>query len=255
MRYVLLALAVVFAAGCLGTPDWEPVEYGAIRSTADRAGENRSWKRPDTVPPEPARRTGNVVISVERRVFSGADQINFSTLWRYANNNIVVKGGHIARRNGLYVGGSTGNFRAALQTIARKSQNVKRSRAHIVTLSGHSARIKVGQQTYVETLRFRAPQRNIVMLERAFVGASLSVRPNVLPQNRLRIVLQPVFTTKKGRKVEITDMATEVIVRHGQQMVIGGLDESSDSAGYTLFHSGRGRKSQKSVLILTAFIQ
>ena len=46
-----------------------------------------------------------------------------------------------------------------------------------------------------------------------------------------------------------------IVVRHGQTMVIGSLDESSDDVGSALFRWGRERESRQVTMTLTPLIQ
>jgi len=77
----------------------------------------------------------------------------------------------------------------------------------------------------------------------------------VLPGDKVHVRLHPRFTTSDGRVLDLAEMTTEVVLRHGQPMVIAGLDQSSDDAGSALFSWGREREERKVVLTVTPYIQ
>ena len=239
------------AAGCVSTEGWlfEPEEPVAVESDAE-------WevltREAETEKP-PAERTGNVTVVVEKILVGRQDEVNLEAAWRYADEHVVAGGGDLARRNGIRVGVSTDGFRAALRAALRKSRIKQVEKTAITTLSGTSGMIKVGQDTYVEALHYWTPRGRRVLLGRTFVGSSLVVEPTILPEDMVRVRLYPRFTTRAGRAIDLVEMSTEVVLAHGQPMVIGSLDESSDSAGFALFGWRRERESRK--VTLTPLIQ
>lgn len=248
---------LVCLAGCVTTWDSTRADDDPYGDWDGPGTERRAEEPPfeEAEEPAPSGPTGNVVITVERHVLSRKARTSFDAFWRFADDDIVIRGGGHARRNGIFVGASTGNFEAALSAAIRSSRTSRRERMRLVTLSGRRARLSVGRLTHLDVLRYRTPAGRLVVMERAFVGASLAVKPTVLPGRRLRVVLYPVFSRREGREVAVSELQTEVIVRHGQKMVIGALDESSDSVGAALFHRGARRERTKTVMILTPVIQ
>ena len=243
-RLQWIPLLLLSAAGCVTTESWrfEPGELKPVRS-----------EQPPRQPP--AERTGNVTVVVEKILVGRQDQINLDSAWQYADEHLVVRGGQMARQNGIRIGVSTGGFRAAFQAALKKSRNKQVQEITITTLSGTEGMISVGQDTYVEVLRYSTPRGRTVLLERTFVGSSLVVEPTILPDDKVRVRLYPRFTTRAGHAIDLAEMSTEVVLAHGQPMVIGALDESSDNAGFALFSWRRERESRRVTLTLTPFIQ
>lgn len=205
----------------------------------------------------PARRTGNVMIVVDRTIVDQNDSAEVSAAWRYADENIAVgSDGSPARRNGIRIGvvkdGLAVQFRAALE----KARNKETSQTFLATLSGSTAAIMVGQDTYIEILRYWTLLGKQVVLQRAFVGTSLVIEPTILPDDRIRVKLHPRLTTREGRSVNLTDLATEIVVNHGQPLVIGGLEQSSEnSAGSALFSWARQRRRRNLTMTVTPYIE
>jgi len=215
----------------------------------------REWR--ESLDRVPARRTGNVMIMVDRTLVDQSNSAGVSAAWRYTDENIAVgsKGGDLARRNGIRIGvvkdGFAAQFRAALEKVGNKET----SQTFLTTLSGSTAAIMVGQDTYIEVLRYRTLLGESVVLQRAFVGTSLVIEPTILPDDRIRVELYPRLTTREGRSVNLTDLATEVVVNHGQPLVIGGLEQSSEnSAGAALFSWGRQRRRRNLTMTVTPYI-
>jgi len=160
----IVPLLLPAAAGCFSEERWE---YGV--GEGDPFASDAEW-----MPAQPpAERTGNVTMVVERIAVSRQDQTDLEAAWRYVDEHVAVGGGQLARRNGVRVGVATGGFRGALQTAVNKSRSREVQKATLTVLSGAAGMIRVGQNTYVEALRYRTPRGQTVLLERTFVGASL----------------------------------------------------------------------------------
>jgi len=107
----------------------------------------------------------------------------------------------------------------------------------------------------VPTLRLWTWHGVVVLFEKETVGSSLVVVPEVVGEDQVRLCLFPRFTTRSGRVIDVTELTTTVVVPHGQTLVIGGLDESRNSLFYTLFSVGGRRRDQKTLLLVTPYIE
>lgn len=165
-----------------------------------------------------------------------------------------TKGGELARRNGIRIGVAKDGLSAALQAAVEKSKGAEAQKMWLTVLSGTKGHIMVGEGTWVEALRVWTRRGENVVLQKAFIGASLVVEPTVLPEGMVRVRLHPRFASREGKMVDLTDLTTEVVVRHGQPIVIGGLDQSSDSAGWALFTWNRNGQMKKMVMLVTPYI-
>jgi len=221
----IVPLLLLAAAGCFSEGRRE---YGA--AGRDPFASDAEWMRradqsaTDQMPAQPpAERTGNVTMVVERIAVSQQDQLDLEAAWRYVDEHLGAAGGQLARRNGVRVGVATGGFQGALQAALNNSRSREIQKTFVTVLSGAAGMIRA--------------------------------EPTILPGDRIRVNLHPRFTASDGRVVDLAEMSTEVVVAHGQPMVIGGLDQSSDDVGLALFSWRRERESRKVTLIVTPYIQ
>ena len=244
----VVVVGLAGAAGCIPMETWDH------ESEAPEPDWDPRVERPE---PEhaPAERTGNVTIVVDRMSVAKRDAVYLGSAWRYVDEHVVIAGGDLARRNGIRLGAAKAGFSAALQAGLKQSRNRQIRQIKLTTLSGTRGTIAVGQDTYVDVLHYWTRLGRRVIIERAFVGSSLVVEPTILPGDKVRVRLYPRFTTRDGRVIDLTEIATEVMVAHGQPLVIGGVDETSQSAGSTLFSWGEEREGRQVTLTVTPFIQ
>lgn len=203
-----------------------------------------------------AERTGNVTIVVDRIAVSTSDLLHLGAIWRYVDEQTVIAGGgEILRRNGVRSGVARQGFSVALQAALSKVRTKETQQLMITTLSGSPGMISMGETAYVEMLRCWTPFGERVLLQRAFVGASLVVEPEILPDDRIRLKLHPHFSQRRGPAIELTDLTTEVVLRHGQPLVLAALDQSRENVAFALFSRTRERQSQQVTVVVTPRIE
>jgi len=269
VRNVLLAhlslLALFVLVGCLdpqtyrsrGTTARSPAaKLGAAAKTPSPAVKRRA--EPTQLPPggrdAAAALANNVAITIEKVGTATGAAMDASLAFRYANDRVAIgsAGGRLARRNGIRIGVATGSFRGRLGISARRSRRTVREQMFITVLSGQEGVIAVGTDTYVQRLGYWTPLGYEVLVERAFVGRSLVVRPRILGRHAVEVELWPRFTTR-GRRgaIDLTELATKVVVPDGQSIVIGGLTTGGDDVGSVLFGLGRRTRTSTMTMILT----
>lgn len=247
-RVHCIALALLMAAGCVTVP------AERRRSDLDRrideafARAEEPWAGPH------GERTGNVTLVVEKVSVARSDAVRFESAWRYVNEHVVARGGNLAHRNGMRIGVELDGFRLALQAALQKASSQRIETTMITSLTGTRGFIAVGQDTYVESMRFRGPGGQFTLLERAFVGTSLVATPTILPGDMVRIRLHPRFTARDGQFVDVASLETEVVVANGQSLVLGGADQASDDVGAALFSVGRRQQERRVLLTVTPHI-
>lgn len=178
-----------------------------------------------------------------------------SLAFRYASDKVVVatRPGQLARRNGLRIGVATGDLRLALGAGTQRGRQTSRESVFIAVQSGHEGQIAVGSEVMVQRLGYWTPYGDYrVLVERGFVGRSLVVRPRILPGGMVEIELWPRFT-ERGRRgaIDVTELATKVVVRDGQSLVIGGLTTGGSDVGAVLFGVGSRTLTHTMTVILT----
>jgi len=237
--------------GC-AYPEGAPVESGAQLALRQYEEQMEQLGGP---PPE--ERSGNVIVVLERYTYGQDDALRVASAWRYADEDIVAgsRSGRLWARNGVHLGLATKRFRAALKVSASGRRQTTTQRMMLTALSGHETSLLVGSDIYVPTLRLWTWSGVVVVLEREFVGSSLVVVPEIVGEDQVRLSLFPRFTSRSGRVTDVTELTTEVIVPHGQTLVVGGLDQRRDSLSYALFSLGGRRSNRKTLLLVTPYIE
>jgi hypothetical protein len=90
------------------------------------------------------------------------------------------------------------------------------------------------------------------------VGTSLKVRATVLPGNEIRVRLTPSISwlsADASGAIEFTEAATEVVVRSGQPVVIGGSNTQTHGVTREILGLSARESSAASTVILTATAQ
>lgn len=260
-----LTVALVLAAslgGCLGTGTFHgsgrryptgptaSVPRPAAPAPSDGRGDIRV---PSARPTVPTLASSNVAITIEKLGVDERTAMAANAAFRFADERFAVRGGHgAARRNGLRIGIAGKDFRVRLNASQRRARTSTTERLFITVLSGHEGQIFVGQDTFVESLVIRTPFGDQVLAERQFVGRSLVVRPRILSGGQVEVELWPRFTVR-GRRgaIDVTQLATKVVVASGQSIVIGGMQTGRDDVGSVLFGIGRRQHTSTMTMVLT----
>ena len=251
----------LLASGCLdpnafrgsGSAYRPPPAPSPVRPATPTPAPRGDIRIPAATPTFPAASPDNVAIEIEKIGLDQRAAMDASLAFRFADENVAVRGGGAtARRNGLRIGVAGRDFRARLGASLRRGRRSTTERMFITVLSGHEGQIQMGRDTFVETLAFWTPLGRQVLVERQLVGRSLVVRPRILPGGMVEVELWPRFSTR-GRRgaIDVTQLATKVVVGSGQSIVIGGMASATEGVGSVLFGIGRGRRSSTMTMILT----
>lgn len=210
---------------------------------------------PSLKPAMPAVSPDSVAVIVEKVGTTVHTASQASLAFRYASDTMVIqtRPGKLARRNGIRIGLATGDLRASLSAGTQRSRHASRESVFVVVQSGHQGHIVVGAEVYVERLGFWTPYGDYrVLVEKGFVGRSLVVRPRILPDRMVEIELWPRFTAR-GRRgaIDVTELATKVVVRDGQSIVIGGQTTAGSDLGAVLFGVGSRTRTHTMTVLLT----
>jgi type II secretory pathway component HofQ len=203
-------------------------------------------------PTNPLAAPDNVAITVEKIATDVRTSTEASAGFQYEGQNVTLSGGDMARRNGIRIGVAAGNLKAQVGASARRSRSSSRESTFIVCQSGTEGQILVGEDTFVQRLGYWGPFGYQVLVERAFVGRSLVVRPRILQGRLIEVELFPRFTVRGQRgAIDVTQLATKVVVRDGQSIAIGGTTTAQDDIGAVLFGIGRETRQGAMTMVLT----
>ena len=188
---------------------------------------------PDAPPPEPL---GNVRVTVTMKWEAVADHVGAS-VW--------------ARPGAAGVRGSAG-----------RSQPSGTTRQQLLVMSGGQASIRIAQEIpysewfwtwglgrglWVEGVRWRD------------VATGVEVEPTILPGGRIRVKLTPYFEyflDTRRLTTKVTSLATEVVVREGQELDLGGVPfEDAEFRERFLIGFDQTRVTSKASVTLRATVE
>jgi hypothetical protein len=160
------------------------------------------------------------------------------------NVRIVVTGTseRTARRQGVDVsgGGRVGGVRigggrfppesgVAVRGGASRTRSRDETRQELLVMSGGRAEIVVGEEVpYLDWFQVWGQGHGLWQAGTAWkeVGARMVVEPTVVGEGTLRVRLTPAFSHLVDRRTlttEVTRLSTEVIVREGEELDLGGI--------------------------------
>jgi len=247
---------LLLAAGCIQMPANEASTWSDPGASLPQTRPGEIFVEPND-PSLPGVSADNVMIIIEKIESSQATAFDASVAFLYADDNIVLESpaGKLAARNGIRIGLGGDDFHAKLEAALQRSKRLDREETFITVLSGYEGSIRVGEEVFFERLGYWSPIGYEVLVEREFLGRSLVVRPRILQGGLVEVEVFPRFTRRGGRGViDVTELATKVVVRNGQSLVIGGTTSASSDVGSALFEVHTREQDQSMTLILTPHI-
>jgi len=202
-----------------------------------------------------ARSPDNVGIVVEKLDAKAMAAMDVGAAFRAQSGNVTAAGGNpLAARNGLQIRIATGSFAARIGGSVSRSRSSTREQMFIAVKSGTEGALVMGGDVYIPRLGYWGPYGYQLLIERAFVGRQLAVRPTILSDGRIAIQLWPRFSTRKGQVIDVTQLSTTVTVRDGQPLLIGGLNTADSEISSVLFGASSREASGTMAIVLTAKI-
>ena len=245
------AAAALVLAGCMGADVYD--DFGTTKpEPPSRAG--RATANPRA--PKPASPAGpqNITIVVEKYDSATFAAAGATLGLRAAGRHgaVVAGGGAALARNGIQLSIGTANLRARLRASASRRRSSLYQQMFITVADGQEGTLVVGSDVWVNRLGFWTPSGFVVVVERQFVGRSLVVRPRLLGGGRIAVELWPRFSTRRGKVIDLTQLATKLVVQEGQPLVIGGTSTQGESVGAVLFGLGGRQRTSAMTIVLTA---
>lgn len=206
-----------------------------VRGTAEQHGIVQQMLRDLDAPPK------NIQINVA-----------FGTSGGSVNREIGIrpKGPIVIDRDGIH-----GSLQGTL--IDQSTTTRENTTQMLVAADGRSASIRVGERVpYVSWLTqygYRHGYVREVGIEWRDVGSFLSMEPTIVAPGIIRVRLTPELSGRlengDRQSIQFTHLATEVTVRDGQTISIGGFSKDEDFSSKFLI--GRGRSGESSVTDIT----
>ncbi|NOY81812.1 MAG: hypothetical protein GXP31_12520 [Kiritimatiellaeota bacterium] len=169
-----------------------------------------------------------------------------------ADADVRIGGVTVRRRGGRTRIGAAGVLSAGAEE--RRSRTL--TRQFVLTLNGHAARIWVGKEVadpvWVREYGYRHGWWRQELAKRR-LGASLEVRPRVLPDGNIEIQVYPRLSARgpEPLSVDVKELTTTVVVRDGQTVRLGGLDQRKRDVYTRLFGIGRVFDGNRLTITLT----
>jgi hypothetical protein len=172
---------------------------------------------------------------------------------QYGGVDVNVDGVHVEHRDGHTTVRGNVTGRAGMG----RSESNEFTNQFVMAGNGREARIWVGE-TVVDPIWVRQYGLRHGWWEKQFVetdlGASLWVRPTLLPDGTVDCEVYPKITARgeDGRRsIAVQELSTRVVAADGQTVSIGGLDRSRQEAYAKLFGIGRVFNGSSLAITLT----
>jgi type II secretory pathway component GspD/PulD (secretin) len=120
-----------------------------------------------------------------------------------------------------------------IQALVKDGKAHIKANPRVVTAEGQPAEISVGQERYYQMLSGSGPYP-YYRLEKIEVGVSLTITPYVADNGDITLVAEPVVSDVVGQGMDALPIVskrqakTKVVVKDGEEVVIGGLTLSNE---------------------------
>jgi len=249
---VLVLLAFVLTAGCEST--------GSSQSEYDRV----SQEIEDSLAQARAQAqagggTGqNIRITVKMLTVSVRDYSAVDALWQYVGQNVAIaKRPDVFARSGMKIGVASGPFSAQLNIVKQKLKSSEEAELFIVVADGSSGFINVGTEIAIPRFFYMGRWYSGTAYEFRQAGRSLRVTANRLPSDMIKMELTPMFSKflSSGGNIELTELATTVMARVGQTVVLGGSTNAGENVATALFSRQTGSERKQTLITVTPSLQ
>lgn len=195
----------------------------------------------------------NIKVVVNFLTVSTNDRFAVDTLWRYADENVVITNRpDVYARSGLQIGVAGDNFRARLDMVKEQLKSSEESEIFLVLADGSTGFISIGREIAVPRFFYLGRWYSTVGYDFRRAGRLLEVSVRKLPSGLIDMQLTPVFSDflNDGGDLELTELSTQITVRPGQTVVIGGGNTTQENVATALFsYSKTGQRKQTLVTV------
>ncbi len=166
--------------------------------------------------------------------------VSFDDTRRKSGANVEADTGHLVIKDGeAEISGNVG-----IRGRAGQRRTESQSRQFVMTRNNRPARIWVGksvprqQWVYNYGVHHGWWEQNIVYQD---IGASLWIHPRMVGENMVQVYVYPKLTLEGDQElsVEAKELATQVVVRDGGTVRVGGLDQEKREVYKRLFGIGK----------------
>lgn len=195
----------------------------------------------------------NIKVVVNFLTVSIDDRFAVDTLWRYADENVVITNRpDVYARSGLQIGAAGDNFHARLDAVKEQLKSSEESEIFLVLADGSTGFISIGREIAVPRFFYLGRWYSRVGYDFRHAGRLLEVSVQKLPSGLIDMQLTPVFSDflNDGGDLELTELSTRITVRPGQTVVIGGGNTAQENVATALFsYSTTGQQKQTLITV------
>ncbi|MCE9581053.1 MAG: type II and III secretion system protein [Planctomycetes bacterium] len=192
----------------------------------------------------------NVRVDVQAYEVDDRDAEGWSLFW---GASVPIGSGRLSI-NGLRAGTGGAAFFARMDVWKKRSSVKRKTESFLVTADGHPASLEVGER--------RAEPVTIVYLDNGEVintwrwtgaGALLEVTPRRNGDGTVTVKVHPLVSHREGAgRTQFAELDTEVTVKEGDAVVIGGNKTEQETFGSTLFSKWESGRQYRLVFVLRA---
>ncbi|MEK7467552.1 MAG: hypothetical protein AAB074_09085 [Planctomycetota bacterium] len=192
----------------------------------------------------------NVRVDVQAYEVDDRDAEGWSLFWGAS----VPIGSARLSINGLRAATGGASFFARLDTWQRRSSVKRKTESFLVTADGSPASLEVSERVAEPvTIVFLDNGQVIDTFRWSKAGALLEVTPRRNGDGTVTVRVHPVVAHREGAgRTSFAQLDTEVTVKEGEAIVIGGNQTSQDTIGSTLFSRWESSRRYRLVFVLRA---
>ncbi len=193
----------------------------------------------------------NVRVDVQVYQVDDRDAEGWSLFW---GASVPIGGNARLSINGLRASTGGASFFARLDTWKNRSSVKRKTDSFLVTADGYPASLEVGEVSAEPvTIVFLDNGQVIDTYRWTRAGAILEVTPRRNGDGTVTVKVHPVVAHREGGgRTSFAQLDTEVTVKEGDAIVIGGSETSQDTIGSTLFSRWESSRRFRLVFVLRA---
>ena len=248
---IVVGLIVVLAglSGCQEASSQRTSEY-------DRISKQIEIEKADALK-NIAADQNNIRVVIDVLKVDSSEKKGLEAIFKYVDKNVAVyKSPTVAKNANLTIGLATGPFQAQLNIIKQNLKSASEQQIFIVLADRTTGYISIGKEIAVPRFYYFGRWYNRVDYQFQKAGKSLEVTAAKLPNGSIKLTLLPVFSKflNDGGALELVELATTVIVRPGEKMVIGSDGSTGQDVATALFGSVEHNHRKQMMMIVTAFL-
>ncbi len=193
----------------------------------------------------------NVRVDVQAYEVDDRDAEGWSFFW---GASIPIGGSGRLSINGLRASTGGASFFARLDAWQKRSSVKSKTESFLVTADGYPASLEVAEVTAEPvTIVFLDDGRVIDTYRWTKAGAVLEVTPRRNRDGTVTVKVHPVVAHREGAgRTSFAQLDTEVTVKEGDAIVIGGSETEQSTIGSTLFSRWENNRRYRIVFVMRA---